>query len=130
MSLCPVLLERSEMFLSLWIFLVGSLCFSVSEYVTHPKSVNASLNSTVTFSCEATDISLLFYYVEENMLASEVTYVNRGFFEGDQKTNGTLKRRELSIYAQEINNNTNISCATIPGNIRSENAILIIQGKL
>ena len=65
------------------------------------------------------------------MLASEVTYVNRGFYEGDQKTfNGTLKRRELSIYAQEINNNTIISCGTIPGNIRSENAILIIQGEL
>ena len=112
------------------ILLIGFITrWSLSTYVTHPVSLNASLNSTVTFTCEATGVTVIIFFVGD-MLASAVTYVSKGFDEGAQKTiNGTIKQRNLSVYAQLINNNTNISCITSPGDLRSETAALKIQGK-
>uniref|UniRef100_A0A1X7UT92 Fibronectin type-III domain-containing protein n=1 Tax=Amphimedon queenslandica TaxID=400682 RepID=A0A1X7UT92_AMPQE len=101
-----------------------------AEYITQPVSVNTSLNSTVTFTCEATGVSLLFFYVGETP-ASEDTNINRGFTESGQVTiNGTIRRRQLSVHAREINNNSIIYCVAIPGDIRSINATLTIQGLL
>ena len=100
----------------------------LAEYVTQPVSLNTSLNSTVTFTCEATDVSFIFYYVGE-IPASETVNVNRGFTELGQGTiNGTIRRRQLSVHAREINNNTYIYCVASPGDIRSDNATLTIQG--
>ncbi|XP_019859078.1 PREDICTED: uncharacterized protein LOC109587276 [Amphimedon queenslandica] len=99
-----------------------------AEYITQPVSVNTSLNSTVTFTCEATGVSLLFFYVGETP-ASETVNVKRGFIEFNQDTiNGTIRRRQLSVHAREINNNTYVYCFGAPSNIRSNNATLTIQG--
>ena len=84
----------------------------------------------MTFTCEATGVSLIFFYVGD-VPAAEQVYIDRGFTESVQVTiNGTIRRRSLSVYAQEINNNTNIYCIASPGDIRSNNATLRIQGKL
>ena len=98
------------------------------EYITQPVSLNTSLNSTVTFTCEATGISHIFFYVGENP-AAESSNVNRGFTELHlQIVNGTVRRRQLSVQAREINNNSIIHCVATPGDIRSDNATLTIQG--
>uniref|UniRef100_A0A1X7TKJ5 Fibronectin type-III domain-containing protein n=1 Tax=Amphimedon queenslandica TaxID=400682 RepID=A0A1X7TKJ5_AMPQE len=100
-----------------------------AEYITQPVSLNTSLNSTVTFTCQATGASFIFFYVGE-IPASQDINVNRGFTELSQVAiNGTI-RRQLSVHAREINNNTYVSCAAIPGDIRSDNATLTIQGLL
>ena len=100
-----------------------------TAYITQPVSLNTSLNSTVTFTCEATGVSLINFYVNETVAAQQ-SIVNKGFTELGQVTiNGTITRRLLSVYAQKINNNTNISCFTSPGDIISDNATLRIQGK-
>ena len=91
-------------------------------------SLNTSLNSTVTFTCEASGIFLIIFFVN-NTAAALQSIVIKGFTESSQVTiNGTIIR-SLSVYAQEINNNTNISCFASPGDIRSDNATLKIQGK-
>ena len=100
----------------------------LAEYISQPVSLNTSLNSTVTFTCEATGVSVILFYVD-GTAAFEQTIINRGFTELGQVTiNGTIKRRQLSVHAREINNNTNIYC-TANGE-RSDNATLIIQGRL
>ena len=101
-----------------------------ATFITQPVSLNTSLNSTVNFTCEATGVSVIFFYVGD-LPAVEQINVNRGFTELGQVTiNGTIRRRSLSVYAQEINNNAIIYCFTSPGDIRSNNATLRIQGKL
>ena len=91
-------------------------------------SLNTSLNSTVTFTCEATGASLIFFFVGETA-ASDSIITNRGFEEIDQETiNGTIRRRQLSVHAREINNNTYVYCVAYPDNIKSNNATLTIQG--
>ena len=103
--------------------------FLVLEYITQPVSVNASLDSTVNFTCEATGpgINLVFFIVNCTP-ASEKLIISKGFTESDQLTiNGTI-RRSLSAYAQEINNNTNIFCNASRGDIKSDTATLRIQG--
>ena len=119
-SLYPV-----EMFFTL---LLGFLIkCSLAEYITQPVSLNTSLNSTVTFTCEATGVSVILFYVGENPAAESING-NRGFTELDQDTiNGTI-RRQLSVHAREINNNTYVYCFAVPSNIRSDNATLTIQG--
>ena len=84
----------------------------------------------MNFTCEATEVSLIFFYVGDVPAAEQIN-VDRGFTElGQVSINGTIRRRSLSVYAQEINNNTIISCFASPGDIRSDNATLRIQGKL
>ena len=106
------------------------ICSHYLAYITQPVSLNTSLNSTVTFTCEATGVSIINFYVNETVAAQQ-SIRNKGFTELGQVTiNGTINRRSISVYAQEINNNTNISCFAIPGNIKSDNATLRIQGKV
>ena len=82
----------------------------------------------MTFTCEATGVSFIFYYVGETP-ASQNTNTKIGFEEIDQETiNGTIRRRQLSVHAREINNNSIIYCFAVPGEIRSNNATLTIQG--
>ena len=100
----------------------------LAEYITQPVSLNISLNSTVTFTCEATGVSLIFFYVGKTP-AAEAVNVNKGFNELGQETiNGNIRRRQLSVHAREINNNTYVYCVAVPGEIRSDNATLTIQG--
>ena len=107
---------------------MGCSFFKFIAYVTQPVSLNTSLDSTVIFTCEATDGAIIFFV--DDISASNILNIKRGFTELHQVTiNGTTKR-SLSAKAQEINNNTNISCGTIPGGIKSETAILRIQGRV
>ena len=70
---------------------------------------------------------ILFYVGEQS--ASDSININKGFTESNQVTiNGTIRRRQLSAHAREINNNTYIYCVAVPSNIRSNNATLTIQG--
>ena len=98
-----------------------------AEYVTQPVSLNTSLDSTVIFTCEATDVSFLFFYVGEIPASATVNF-NRGFTELSQDTINVTIRRQLSVHAREINNNSIIYCFATPVNIRSDNATLTIQG--
>uniref|UniRef100_A0A1X7T2V4 Fibronectin type-III domain-containing protein n=1 Tax=Amphimedon queenslandica TaxID=400682 RepID=A0A1X7T2V4_AMPQE len=102
----------------------------LTKYVTQPVSLNTSLNSTVTYTCEATGVSFILFYVGQ-IPASEDINSNKGFVELNQVTiNGTIRRRQLSVHAREINNNSIIYCFAVPGEVRSDNATLTIQGLL
>ncbi|XP_019853916.1 PREDICTED: uncharacterized protein LOC109583147 [Amphimedon queenslandica] len=105
--------------------------FCLSIYTVQPASLNATLNSTVSFTCEATKstVFLIYFYVGV-ISANEDSIVERGFIQESQYTLNETLQRSLSVWAQETNNNTNISCSTVPGNIRSTIAILKIQGLL
>ena len=98
------------------------------EIIVHPQSVNTTLNSTVSFTCEAVgDISF-----RVNQSAANNDTVNKGFIQQPQDTlSGGIKRRVLTVEALEDNNNTNISCRVINSEIvYSDIAVLIIQGEL
>ncbi|XP_019858544.1 PREDICTED: uncharacterized protein LOC109586777 [Amphimedon queenslandica] len=118
---------RSFLCVSLYLVILSSIC-TEAEFITQPVSLNTSLNSTVTFTCEAIGVSFIFFIVNEAP-ASQDTNANRRFEEIAQETiNGTIRRRQLSVHAREINNNTCVYCFASPDNIRSGNATLTIQG--
>ena len=109
------------------VFSVVVLCCT-SKYEVQPVSLNATLNSTVTFTCGATGVIVIYFYIG-NTPAAENINANRGFHELSQDTiNGTITR-SLMVFAYKTNNNSNISCSVFPGNVRSETATLRIQGK-
>ena len=121
-----VVLER------ILVLLVGFLMKRCSAvYIVHPKSLNTSIKSTVELTCEAVGgVSLISFYVED-IPAVDARIVSRGFEELGQDTiNGTIKRKNLLVFAQKINNNTNIYCIASPGYIKSDTATLRIQGKV
>ena len=89
--------------------------------------MNASLDSTVIFTCEATDAIAIVFFVDD-IAASNTFNTMRGFTElHEVAINGTTKR-SLSVKAQENNNNTVIHCTIYP-NTDSENATLRVQGE-
>ena len=105
------------------------ISYIVITYKVQPKSLNTSLNSNVTFTCEVSGVSAIYFLVGK-IPAAEDIFVDRGFTELPQCTiNGTIRRRTLSVYAQEINNNTNIACSTVPYSV-SNYSTLMIQGKV
>ena len=107
--------------------MLTKICLSI--YTVQPVSLNATLNSTVTFTCEATrSTAFLIYFYVGVISANEDSIVKRGFIQESQYTLNETLQRSLSVWAQETNNNTNISCGTAPGDIRSTTAILKIQG--
>lgn len=93
-----------------------------------PVSINASLNSTVHFTCEAQNAIVVHFYIG-NTPAAENINGNRGFHELAQDTINGTTTRSLMVFAQKTNNNSNISCDIFPGNVASEIATLRIQGK-
>ena len=99
------------------------------EITAHPQSVNTTLNSTVTFICEADADEI--YFIVNNISASDENVVSRGFHQqGAYCLNGT-KKRDLLAQALLDNNNTNISCRAVNSNITySDIAVLRIQGEL
>ena len=85
-------------------------------------SVNTILNSTVNFTCEANNVTFIYFLV--NCTSAEDTDIkNRGFYYDSI-------RHTLSVLAQAINNNTIISCVGEPGTFYSADATLMIQGTL
>ena len=90
-------------------------------------SVNASPNSAVNFTCEATGFSTIFF-VANGTPTDEIE--NRGFNRTQRTTFNGTTRAFLSVRAQAIINNTNISCVGETGTIYSRNATLMIQGTL
>ncbi|XP_019863156.1 PREDICTED: uncharacterized protein LOC109592022, partial [Amphimedon queenslandica] len=64
------------------------------------------------------------------MPAADIVNAKRGFIELNQETINETIRRRLSVHAREINNNTYVYCVAYPGDTRSDNATLTIQGLL
>ena len=100
------------------------------DITVHPQSVNTTLNSTVTFTCEAVTDDIIFRVNDTS--ASDTYIINKGFIQQPQKTlSDGKKRRVLLVEALIDNNNTNISCRAINSQIvTSDIAVLRIQGEL
>ena len=100
-----------------------------TDITVHPQSVNTTLNSTVSFICEANigDITFLV----DGTLAFYADVISKGFTqEGVEDLHNGKWRRMLLTKATEDNNNTNISCRAQNGNKNYSNiAVLKIQGK-
>ena len=106
-------------------------CSCYTEITVHPQSVNTTLNSTVSFTCEAV-ASLIDFQVNESS-ADTADVVSKGFTQQSAHTlNGDKLRRVLLAEALKDNNNTNISCRAYgsPMNMDSDIAVLRIQGEL
>ena len=107
------------------------MCSFYTEITVHPQSVNTTLNSTVSFTCEAVVDTIIFQVNDTS--AANVDIVNRGFKQQLIYTlNGSEVRRVLIAQALVDNNNTNISCKAVnSGNVvYSDIAVLRIQGEL
>ena len=101
------------------------------EFTHHLESVNTTLNSTVSFTCEAVADEINFRV--NDMSATLLKVINKGFTQqpAEQHLNSSKVRRVLLAEALEDNNNTNISCRAInSGIVYSEVAVLMIQGEL
>ena len=106
-------------------------CSYYTEITVHPQSVNTTLNSTVSFTCEA--IADLIDFQVNGSSADTGIVVNKGFIQQSAYTlNGGKVRRMLLAETLEDNNNTNISCRAYgsPVNVNSDIVVLRIQGEL
>ena len=85
----------------------------------------------MTFTCEATGVSGILFYVDGEVAFNQ-KFIDRGFDEKGQMTiNDTIRTRQLLVHAREINNNSIIYCVVHPDyDIKSDNATLTIQGIL
>ena len=111
--------------------IVITITYYYTEITVHPQSVNTTLNSTVSFTCEAVVDTIIFQVNDTS--AANVDIVNRGFKQQLIYTlNGSEVRRVLIAQALVDNNNTNISCKAVnSGNVvYSDIAVLRIQGEL
>ena len=101
------------------------------EITVHPQSVNTTLNSTVSFICEATSAVAITFEVNDISAASS-NVTSRGFTLHSESLNGSVLMRMLLALALKDNNNTNISCTAFssPMNKDSDIAVLRIQGEL
>ena len=106
---------------------------SFTDITEQPVSINTTLNSTVTFTCEAIADELTFRVNGEPASHEEV--IRKGFtfalIENPGGPNGTLTGR-LQAIAYNSNNNTQIKCRTSnddPATVAfSDTAFLMIQG--
>ena len=107
------------------------MCSFYIEITLHPQSVNTTLNSTVSFTCEG--VAELIDFQVNGSSADTVDVVNKGFTQQSAyPINGGKLRRVLFAKGLKDNNNTNISCRAYgsPVNIKSNIAVLRIQGEL
>ena len=113
-------------------YLHYSMMYSIyTEITVHPQSVNTTLNSTVSFTCEGVADLIDFQVNDSSADTSDV--VNKGFTQQPAYLiNGGKLRRMLLAKGLKDNNNTNISCIAYgsPVNINSDIAVLRIQGEL
>ena len=101
-----------------------------TDVTVHPQSVNTTLNSTVSFTCEAVADEITFRV--NDISATFVNVINKGFNQqsAESLSDGEV-RRVLLAKALEDNNNTNVSCRAINSEIvYSDIAVLRIQGEL
>ena len=96
----------------------------------HPVSINATLNSTVIFTCEAIADELTFRV--NNLPANAADVISKGFtVTTTGHGTGTLKG-ELHAIAYDFNNNTNIKCRVSTDSpsktLFSNTSVLLIQG--
>ena len=92
-----------------------------------PDSLNVSLNSIATFTCSSFGANFLYFTID-GVPVTESVNDNRGLNEGSQEVINGTRYRSLTAEAKVINNNTNISCSRLPGEIIAEPALLRIQG--
>ena len=92
-----------------------------------PDSLNVSLNSIATFTCSSFGANFLYFTIDEVSVTDSVNN-DRGLNEGSQDVINGTRYRDLTVEAKVTNNNTNISCIRIPGEITAEPALLRIQG--
>lgn len=92
-----------------------------------PDSLNVSLNSIATFTCSSFGANFLFFTIDEVPVTENINN-NRGLNEGIQSVINGTRYRNVTVEAKVINNNTNISCIRLPGEITAEPALLRIQG--
>ena len=100
------------------------------DIIIHPQSVNTTLNSTVSFVCEAVADEINFRVNDTSAIFTNV--INKGFTQQPQDPlSDGIKRRVLLAEALKDNNNTNISCRAVDSKIvDSDIAVLRIQGEL
>ena len=99
-------------------------------FTVDPVSINTTLNSTVIFTCNATDTDYLTFRVN-NKSAYDREVLDKGFI---QLTSGFYGTRTgiLQAIAYDFNNNTIITCRAStdkpPAVYYSKPALLLIQG--
>ena len=99
----------------------------LSAATIEPDSLNVSLNSIATFTCSSFGANFLYFTIDKVPVTESVND-NRGLNEGSQEVINGTRYRSLTVEAKVINNNTNISCTRLPGEIIAEPALLRIQG--
>ena len=102
-----------------------------TDITVEPVSINTTLNSTVNFTCEVTDVDDLSFRV--NRTQSDHKKFT-GFTESTTNTSDHCRIGTLIAIAYDYNNNTNITCRATSSNnnqsmtVYSEQALLLIQG--
>ena len=103
--------------------------YEIVAATIEPDSLNVSLNSIATFTCSSFGANFLYFTIDKVAVTDSVND-DRGLNEGSQDVINGTRYRNLTVEAKVINNNTNISCIRIPGEITAEPALLKIQGNI
>ena len=108
-------------------YVLWCIYFNFVAATIKPDSFNISLNSIATFTCSSVGANFLYFTIDE-VPVNENVNDNRGLNEGTQEVIDGIRYRNLTVEAKVINNNTNISCTRLPGEMTAEPALLRIQG--
>jgi len=96
----------------------------ISAFIITPTSVNATLESTATFTCSASAGGIIWMVNESTLLELNTTNIT---------TSSADKIFALHIPATEEYNNTNVSCSVAirgVGFLDSDLVVLRVQGML
>ena len=109
--------------------------FSLSDFIEAPRSVNASLNTTVQFHCSAAAFSLQWNV--DGTVASSLVIQDRGItyesVSDEPPSGGVVWNSTLFVNATKRNNNTIVYCrmyTNLEGrHVDSDVVYLMIEGK-
>ena len=105
------------------------LYYAIPDITVQPVSINATLNCTVTFTCEA--IADAVSFLVNNEEATDGDVMSKGFAVTTNRDGG-YRTAELQATAYSYNNNTNITCRATTYTpltaVSSNTAVLLIQG--
>ena len=89
------------------------------------------LGSTAQFVCSATDVSTVFYLVDNMLIGSVVSNISNNISVSAPTSIGNMTIRSLTVMGAVVNNNSLITCVAVMSNgtAMTSSAYLSIQGQ-
>ena len=106
--------------------------FSLKVFLVHPAPVTAVDGTTVEFSCTAENTEEIVYKINGSSASVKKVH-DKGFVQlPGEPLDGSTRRRNLTVFASSLYNNTDIFCRAYGVLLKSNSEIvsLTVQGEI